>query len=43
MKKITTFLFSLFFSAVVLAAGQFSFDETPGAPDAGSGGGPTHL
>lgn len=43
MKKITAFLFSLFLPAVALAAGQFSFDETPGAPDAGSGGGPTHL
>ena len=41
--KIVVFLCSLFFSAASMAAGQFSFDETPGAPDAGSGGGATHL
>lgn len=41
--KIVVSLFSFLFSVVSMAAGQFSFDETPGAPDAGSGGGPTHL
>jgi hypothetical protein len=35
--------FSVLFSPFAVAAGQFSLDETPGAPDAGSGGGPTHL
>lgn len=43
MKKIFVLLFSLLFSSATLAAGQFSFDETPGAPDAGSGDGATHL
>lgn len=44
MKKTVAFFAGLFFSAASMAAGQLSFDETLGAPDAGSGGGgATHL
>jgi hypothetical protein len=39
MKHVLVFVFGFLFSVTTLAAGQFSLDETPGAPDVGSGGG----
>lgn len=43
MKRALAFIFGLMFSAFALSAGQFSLDETPGAPDGSGSGGATSL